>query len=367
MSDLKKTAFYDKHKSLNARLVEFVGWEMPIQYSNLVEEHNTVRNKVGIFDVSHMGTFIISGEESFNFLQYMVPNDLNKISKGKAIYTQICSHDGGTIDDLIIYYIDDNLFYMVVNASNIDKDFNWLRENSKNFDISLKNISDSTAILAIQGPFAEKTVQKLVSNDLSLLKSFNLLKTKINDIEIILSRTGYTGEDGFEIIFSNKNTSLFDLLLNSGQEFGILPIGLGARDTLRLESNLPLYGHELNENISPLQAKLGWSVKLTKDKFIGKESLVKQKEEGLKNILIGLKGLSRIVPREGYNILSNGEIIGKVTSGTFSPTLNYPIALAYVNNNKDYKINDKLDVEIRGKNHTVEVTTLPFYKRNRSI
>jgi aminomethyltransferase len=364
MNDLKKTKFYEKHKELNARLVEFAGWEMPIQYNNLVEEHNTVRNKVGLFDVSHMGTFVIKGKDSFNFLQYMVPNDLNKISKGKAIYSQFCNHDGGVIDDLIIYYIDDELFYMVVNASNVDKDFKWLMENSKNFDVELDNIAESTAVLAIQGPMAEKTLQKLVNENLSEIKSFNLIRTKINNIDFIVSRTGYTGEDGFELIFNNQNPEIFDMLLKAGEEFDILPIGLGARDTLRLEANLPLYGHELNDTTSPLEAKLNWSVKLNKDDFIGKQALLNQKEKTLEKTLIGIKGLSRIVPREGYNILNNGEIIGKVTSGTFSPTLNYPIALAYVNK-IDFKIGDKLDVEIRGKNHTVEITTLPFYRRKK--
>lgn len=365
MTDLKKTSFYNKHKDLNARLVEFAGWEMPIQYSNLVEEHNAVRNNAGLFDVSHMGTFIISGEEAFDYLQYMVPNDLNKIYKGKAIYSQLCNHEGNVIDDLLIYYIDDNLFYMVVNASNVDKDFKWLKDNVGNYKVELINKADSTAILALQGPKAEIILQKLVDDDLSNLKSFHLIKTKINNLDVIVSRTGYTGEDGFEIIFDNSNTEIFDKLMDAGKDHGLLPIGLGARDTLRLEANLPLYGHELNDSTTPLEAKLAWSVKLNKENFIGKESLVNKKEKGFDKTLIGLKGLSRIVPREGYNILSDGEILGKVTSGTFSPTLNYPIALAYVNNKRDYNIGDKLDVEIRGKNHTVEVTGLPFYKRNR--
>lgn len=365
---LKRTTLYDKHKELGARLVEFAGWEMPIQYSNLVEEHNTVRNKVGIFDVSHMGTFRITGTQAFDFLQYMVPNDLNRISKGKAIYSQLCNEHGYVLDDLIIYHIDDNLFYMVVNASNVDKDFTWLRKQSEEFDIKLENLADSTAVLALQGPMAQNTLQKIVNENLSDLKTFNLIKAKVQDIEIIISRTGYTGEDGFELIFENQYaTKIFELIFEAGKEFGILPIGLGARDTLRLEANLPLYGHELDENTTPLEAKLTWSVRLNKENFIGKKALESQKEKGLEKTIIGIKCLSRIVPREGYPILSEDEILGKVTSGTFSPTLNYPIALAYVNNKREYKIGDILDVEIRGKNHTVEVTTLPFYKRNRSL
>ena len=367
-SNLKRTSLYEKHKELGARLVEFAGWEMPIQYSNLIEEHNNVRNKVGLFDVSHMGTFKITGEESFSFLQYMIPNDLNRISKGKAIYSQLCNDKGYVIDDLIIYYIDDNLFYMVVNASNVDKDFKWLKDNSNSFNIKLENIADSMSVLALQGPLAEKTLQKICNQNLSEIKSFNLIKTEIANTQLIISRTGYTGEDGFELIFDNKySNEIFNLLFEAGQEFGILPIGLGARDTLRLEANLPLYGHELNEETTPLDAKLSWSVRLNKENFIGKKALENQKEQGLEKVLIGIKGLARIVPREGYPLLFNGEILGKVTSGTFSPTLNYPIALAYVNNKREYKIGDILDVEIRGKNHTVEISPLPFYKRNRSL
>ncbi len=366
MKNIKKTKLYDKHKELGARFVEFAGWEMPIQYSNLVEEHKLVRSKVGIFDVSHMGTFKISGEDSFNFLQYMIPNDLSRISKGKAIYSQFCNTNGYVLDDLIIYNLDENLFYMVVNASNVEKDFNWLKENSSNFKVNLENIALDMSVLAIQGPFAEKTLQKICTDNLSEIKSFNLIQTTINQIEIIISRTGYTGEDGFELIFDNTfSNDIFDLLMEAGKEFDILPIGLGARDTLRLEANLPLYGHELDENTTPLNAKLAWSVKLNKENFIGKDALINQRNNGLEKILIGIKCLSRIVPREGYNISFNGEILGKVTSGTFSPTLNYPIALAYVNTKKDYKIGDILDVEIRGKNHTVEITPLPFYRRKK--
>lgn len=366
MSDnLKKTPLFEKHKELGARIVDFAGWEMPVQYSNLIEEHQTVRNNVGIFDVSHMGTFKISGEKAFDFLQKMVPNDLNKISKGKAIYTQFCNQNGFVLDDLIIYYIDDNLFYMVVNASNVEKDFNWL-QNNLDSGVNLENIANKTAVLALQGPKAEKTLQKICNYNLLEISTFGLVKTYVNDVEMIVSRTGYTGEDGFELIFDNSFAiKIFESLLKAGDEFGIKPIGLGARDTLRLEANLPLYGHELDEKTTPLDARLGWSVKLEKGYFIGRDALTKQKNEGLQKKLIGLKGESRAVPREGYDVVLDGEILGKVTSGTFSPTFNYPIALAYVNNKRDYKIGDKLDVSIRGRNHSVEVTGLPFYRRKR--
>lgn len=363
---LKRTKLYDKHVSLGAKIVEFAGWEMPVQYSNLVEEHNTVRNKVGIFDVSHMGTFRISGEGAFDFLQKMVPNDLNRIHEGKAIYTQFCKENGTVIDDLIIYYIKQNLFYMVVNASNVDKDFAWLEKHVSG-DVKLENLASETAVLALQGPCAEKTLQKLTSYNLSSIKSFCLIETNILDLDLIVSRTGYTGEDGFELIFSNKySEKLFDALLDAGKEFEIKPIGLGARDTLRLESNLPLYGHELNEETTPIEAKLTWSVKLEKGSFIGSEVLSKQKSEGTLKKLIGIKSLSRAIPREGYELSFENEIVGNVTSGTFSPTLNYPIALAYVNTKRDYKVGDTLEVIIRGKNHPVEIIALPFYKRNRS-
>jgi aminomethyltransferase len=364
--ELKRTKLYNKHVSLGAKIVEFAGWEMPVQYSNLVEEHNTVRNKVGIFDVSHMGTFKISGADSFNFLQKMVPNDLNRIHAGKAIYTQFCKEDGNVIDDLIIYYIKPELFYMVVNASNVEKDFSWLEKNVSG-DVKLENLASQTAVLALQGPFAEKTLQQICSYDLSTIKSFCLVETNILGVDLIVSRTGYTGEDGFELIFNNEySEKIFDEIFKSGSEFDIKAIGLGARDTLRLESNLPLYGHELNEETSPIEAKLTWSVKLEKGDFIGSSVLAKQKSEGTSKKLIGLKSLSRAIPREGYELSFENEIVGRVTSGTFSPTLNYPIALAYVNTKREYNIGDTLEVIIRGKNHPVEIIALPFYKRNRS-
>ena len=366
-NDLKKTPLYDKHVSLGAKIVEFAGWLMPVQYSNLIEEHLTVRNKVGLFDVSHMGTFRISGKNAFNFLQSMVPNDLNRITKGKAIYTQFCNEKGCVLDDLIIYYIDDELFYMVVNASNVDKDFAWLTKNQTFENVTLENLAPQTAVLALQGPMAEKTLQKICNYDFSTIPTFGLVRNKINNVESIISRTGYTGEDGFELIFDNTySVAVLESIMSAGQEFDIKPIGLGARDTLRLESNLPLYGHELDEETTPLEARLAWSVKLEKDNFIGKEALVKQKELGLNKRIIGLKSSSRAVPREGYEIAFEGEVLGKVTSGTFSPTYNYPIALAYVNTKREYKVGETLDVIIRGKNHPVEVVSLPFYKRNRS-
>lgn len=365
--ELKKTKLYDKHVSLGAKIVEFAGWLMPVQYSGVIEEHNAVRNNVGIFDVSHMGTFRISGKNAYSFLQKMIPNDLDKIKVGKAIYTQFCKEAGTVIDDLIIYYLQEELFYMVVNASNIEKDFSWLQQNLDS-DVVLENIADRMAVLAVQGPLAQKTMAKLCSDNLDEITSFSLLKTNIAGSEVLLARTGYTGEDGFEVIFDNTNAlKVYDVIFEAGQEFGIKPIGLGARDTLRLESNLPLYGHELNESTTPLEAKLGWSVKLNKNDFIGKNALVKQKNEGLSKVLIGLKSTSRAIPREGYEIVFEEKVIGKITSGTFSPTLNYPIALGFVENIKEFEIGSRLEVIIRGKNHDLEVIKLPFYKRKKEL
>jgi aminomethyltransferase len=365
---MKKTSLYERHVELGARIVDFAGWQMPVQYSGLIDEHLTVRNNVGIFDVSHMGTFTIQGSGAFDFLQKMVPNDLGRISKGKAIYTQFCKPDGGVIDDLLIYYVDDNNFYMVVNASNVEKDFNWLTGNLNSDNVKLANIAGQTAVLALQGPFAEKTLTKICKEDLTKLTTFSLLQTEIAGADIIVSRTGYTGEDGFELIFNNRDAVLiWDKLLEAGKEYAIKPIGLGARDTLRLEANLPLYGHELDEFTSPLEARLAWSVKLDKGEFIGRDALLKQKENGPEKRLAGIKTFSRAaVPREGYEIYHEEKLLGKVTSGTFSPTLSYPIALAYVNTKREYKTGDKLEILIRGKYHDAEIVTLPFYKRNRS-
>lgn len=365
---LKKTLLNEFHKNNGAKLVEFAGWEMPIQYTSIIEEHNAVRNNAGLFDVSHMATFIVKGNNSFEFLQKVVANNIGKIKKGKALYTQLCNENGGTIDDLIIYQIDDNYYYLVVNASNADKDFNWLEKNLIN-DMELINIADETCIFALQGPNASKILEDSTNLDLSTLKRFHLLVNNHNATDYIISRTGYTGEDGFEIIINNSIAlDIWNKIVESGKKYDLKYIGLGARDTLRLEANLPLYGHELDEETSPVEACLTWSIDFSKD-FIGKEALLKQKENGVSKKLIGIKALSKCVLRSDYEVFDNDEKIGKITSGIYSPTLNYSIALAYinVNNSKKYENQYKLSVKIRNNFYDVEIVNLPFYSRKRSV
>lgn len=364
---MKKTLLNDFHKKSGAKLVEFAGWEMPIQYSSIIEEHKAVRDNVGLFDVSHMGTFVVKGKKSSDFLQKMIANNISKIKSGKALYTQFCNEDGGTIDDLIVYQVDDNYYYLVVNASNVEKDFNWLEKHLID-DVELINISDETSIFALQGPNSVRIIEEYINLDLSKLKRFDLIVHNYNSIDYIISRTGYTGEDGFEIILNNSIAlEIWHKILEIGKKYNLKLIGLGARDTLRLEANLPLYGHELNEDISPIEAGLGWSVDFSKD-FIGKDSLLKQKEGGISKHLIGIRALSKCILRADYEVFDNNEKIGKITSGIYSPTLNCSIALAcIVNNSKKYENHYKLSVKIRNNFYDVEVVNLPFYSRKRSV
>lgn len=364
---MKKTLLNDFHKNNGARLVDFAGWEMPIQYNSIIEEHNAVRNNVGLFDVSHMATFIVKGNKSFNFLQKLSTNNIGKISKGKALYTQFCNRNGGTIDDLIIYQTDDNYYYLVVNASNAEKDFNWLKENLID-EVELLNIAENTSVFALQGPNAHKIITDITQIDLSNLNRFNLLIDNYNNTDYIISRTGYTGEDGFEIIINNSIAlDIWYKIIEYGKKYNLKLIGLGARDTLRLEAALLLYGHELDENTTPVEAGLSWCIDFSKD-FIGKEELLRQKENGTSKRLIGIKSLSKAILRSDYEIFDNNELIGKVTSGIYSPTLNYSIALAYinVNNSKKYENQYKLSVKIRNNFYDVEILSLPFYKRRNN-
>ncbi len=358
MITLKKTPLFDCHKKLNAKLVDFAGYEMPVQYQSIISEHNAVRTKAGLFDVSHMGEFIVSGPDSLNFLNYLVPNDVNKITEtGKGLYTQLCNENGGTVDDLIIYNRG-NDFLIVVNASNIDKDWDWINSHKKNFNIELKNESEKFSLIAIQGPLSEEILSKSLGIDLKKHNYFEV--KKYNNFWI--ARTGYTGEDGFEIFIEDTDEAkiLWEKLISSGA----MPCGLGARDTLRLEAAYPLYGHELDDETSPLEAGLGWSIKLDKESdFIGKESLLKQKQSGLNKKMICLKIKDKVIARQGYKVFSKESLeIGIVASGSQGITVGYPIATAYVNPTYS-ETGKELLVNIRDKMILCEVIKRPFYKR----
>ncbi|HLZ25420.1 MAG TPA: glycine cleavage system aminomethyltransferase GcvT [Ktedonobacterales bacterium] len=362
---LKRTPLYEAHKALGARLVEFGGWEMPVQYSGILEEHRAVRERAGLFDVSHMGEFRVEGAGALAFLQSLVPNDVSRLVDNQALYSQICRPDGGTLDDLLIYRRGEGRYMVVVNAGTMPKDWRWFLQHAAGHDdLTLANISDETALLALQGPLATHILQPLTDTPLSEIAYYHFRPGVVAGIECLISRTGYTGEDGFELYCAPASAvTLWNMLLEAGKSSGLLPAGLGARDTLRLEAGYCLYDHELTEEITPLEAGLGWSVKLNKDAdFIGKQALVEEKANGLRRKLVGIELRERGVPRAGYAISKDGEHIGAVTSGTMCPTLGRAAAMGYVPP-ASAQIGTEISVDIRGKLMPAVIVPLPFYKR----
>lgn len=365
-ASLKRTPLYEQHRALGARLVEFGGWEMPVQYSGILEEHQAVRTRAGLFDVSHMGEFKVEGPGSLAFLQYLVPNDVSRLVVGQALYTQLCLPDGGTIDDLLIYRLADMHYMLVVNGSTTEKDYVWVTEQAKNFkDVHIANQSDTTALLALQGPVAHAILQPLTDVDLASIRYYHFAPGMVDSINCIISRTGYTGEDGFELYCSPADVvTLWTDLLTSGKTHGLLPAGLGARDTLRLEAGLCLYGHELDEQTNPLEANLGWSVKLNKENFIGRDALLKAKEQGLKRKLIAVELTERGVPRGGYTVYADDQAIGILTSGAPGPTVHKNIGMGYVDPAHAI-VGKTVQIDIRGRRIAAQIVALPFYKRKK--
>lgn len=359
---MKTTTFYQKHKNLNAKLIEFAGYQMPIQYSSIIQEHKAVRNSVGVFDVSHMGEIFIKGPQAFDLVQCLTINDVSKLFPGRVQYSAMCYEDGGIVDDLLVYKISEQEFMMVVNASNIDKDFQWINQNNK-YDAVIENQSDSYSLLAIQGPKSINVIEKLFNKKIELEYYF-FNQQNLFDHNIILSRTGYTGEIGFELYFQSNSDiaeKIWDTVFICGNEYDIQPIGLGARDTLRLEMGYCLYGNDIDKTTNPIEAGLGWITKFSKQNFIGKDALLTAKEN-LTRKLVAIISEEKIFPRQGYEISLNGEIIGKITSGTVSPILDKPIALAYVK--KEFSdIDTELNILIRGKEYPARVVKLPFIKK----
>lgn len=361
----QKTVLYNEHLALGGKMVEFGGWEMPVQYSGIVDEHNTVRNSVGLFDVSHMGQVFVSGDDSINFLQKIVPQDISKLPINKAEYCQLPNKNGGLIDDLIIYRLADKEFLIIVNASRIENDTKWFEENKDGFNVVLDNRSKEFSMLALQGSDAGRIIEKLgITKDKQPL-FFRIQKTKINQISIYLAKTGYTGEDGFEIMVKNECAStIWNLILEAGKEFDIKPIGLGARDTLRLEAALMLYGNDLNEEITPVEAKLGWSIPKDKiEDYNGKSVIMNQLEHGTEKTLIGFEMLERAIPRHGYEIYYEGQKTGFVSSGGYSPTLNKNIGLGYVETNKKIKLDATIQIMVRNKLYNAKVIKRPFVEK----
>lgn len=359
--ELKNVQLASTHEQLGAKIVPFAGYNMPVRYSSDKEEHNTVRDAVGIFDVSHMGEFLISGPNALALIQKVTSNDASKLSIGKAQYSCLPNEQGGIIDDLLIYQIKDEQYMLVVNASNIDKDWSWITRYNEDIGAEMRNISDEFSLFAIQGPKATETLQKLTSVNLSEIKFYTFEVGDFAGVDhVIISATGYTGAGGFEIYLHNRDAEkIWNEILKAGEDFGIKPIGLGARDTLRMEMGYCLYGNDIDDATSPLEAGLGWITKFTKD-FVNSENLKKQKEEGVSRKLVGFKMQDRGIPRQGYDLLNaDGKVIGRVTSGTMSPTLSIGIGLGYVQT--AYAAPDtEIFVSIRDKSLKAKVSKLPL-------
>ncbi len=363
----KETFLHDKHIALGAKMVDFAGWSMPVQYTSIIEEHKTVREKVGLFDVSHMGEVFVSGKDAMEFLNKIVPQDITKLNYEKAVYCQLTNENGGLIDDLIIYKLGILEYLVICNASRIDEDLNWMVRNSKGFDVKIDNQSHNYSLLAVQGPNADELMRKLGLS--THQESFTIKPDKIAGIKVLVSRTGYTGEDGYEILVENKNSEyLWDKILEAGNEFGIKPIGLGARDTLRLEAALHLYGNDLDENTTPVEAGLSWSIPKDKKEFYnGKEIIEEQLKNGGKKKLVGLKMLDKSIARHEYEVYYKGEKTGVITSGAPSPMLGANIALAYVNNNDEICTGAIVQVMIREKLHDAEIVKRPFIQKRNKV
>ncbi|MDD1419324.1 glycine cleavage system aminomethyltransferase GcvT [Dolichospermum sp. ST_sed1] len=366
---LARTPLYQMGVELKARFTSFGGWEMPIQYSSISQEHHAVRNTAGMFDISHMGKFTLQGKNLISQLEYLVPSDLSRLQPGQAQYTVLLNPQGGIIDDIIIYYQstdsnDTQKLVIIVNASTTDKDKTWILAHIDPDVVQFQDLSQDKILIAVQGPTATNHLQSLVTSDLSPIKAFGHLETTIFGKHAFLARTGYTGEDGFEVMVDlSVGIDLWQALYN----VGVVPCGLGCRDTLRLEAAMALYGQDIDDSTTPLEAGLGWLVHLdTKGDFIGREVLTQQKAQGIPRKLVGLQTQGRNIARHGYSVLSSNQVVGEVTSGTLSPTLSYPIALAYVPTQLA-TLKQQLDVEIRGKAYPAVVVKRPFYRSKNRV
>lgn len=363
--EAKKTPLYDEHVKQGGKVVDYAGWYLPVQYEGLVAEHEAVRNAVGLFDVSHMGEITIKGKDALAFVDYLMTNDISKVVDNQIVYTFMCSPDGGVVDDLLVYRLAHDDYYLVVNASNTAKDYKWILDQKGNFDVEITNISDTVGEVAIQGPLAQKVLQKLTDTDLNTITFFTLnRKVDINGVECMVSRTGYTGEDGFEVYTTNEGiVKVWNDILEAGKEEGIKPCGLGCRDTLRFEASLPLYGHEISGDISPLEGGFKYFVKLDKESdFIGKEALNNQWKEGLKRKLAGFEMIDRGIPREGYEIQKDGKVIGHVTTGYMAPTVKKNIGNALIS--PEYtELGTEVDIMIRNKPAKAKIISKKFLKK----
>ncbi len=360
---MKKTKLYNVHEKLGAKIVDFAGYKMPVMYSSIIAEHKKVRESVGVFDVSHMGEIKVKGEKALEFVQYITTNNASKLFPGRVQYSAMCYNDGGIVDDLLVYRIAEDEFMLVVNASNKDKDFQWMNDNN-NFGIELTDESDDYSLLAVQGPDSLKVISKITDKEIDM-EYYHFINAEIAGVEMIISRTGYTGELGYEIYFKGDETiaeKIWDAIFEAGKEFDIQPVGLGARDTLRLEMGYCLYGNDIDKTTNTIEAGLGWITKLKKENFIGIDEIKKVKEKGPSRKLVAMVADEKAFPRQGYEIAVNGEIVGNITSGTLSPVLDKPIALGYVK--AEYtEIDNTVNWVIRNKKIPAKVIQLPFVKK----
>ena len=365
MSEPKKTALYNAHGKYGGKVIDFAGWALPVQYEGLTAEHEAVRNNAGVFDVSHMGEVEVRGNQATDFVQNLVTNDVSVMNENQVIYGMMCYPNGGIVDDLLVYKHTNDHYLLVINASNVDKDFQWMKDNVGNYDVELENTSEDVSEIALQGPKAEEILQELTDTNLSEI-AFFYFKTdvRISGRNCLVSRTGYTGEDGFEIYMKHVDAEhVWDKILETGKANGAKPTGLGCRDTLRFEANLPLYGNELSPEITPLEAGFGNFVKLNKPGFIGKDALVKQKAEGLKRKIVGFEMEGPGIARHGYDVLSNGKHIGFVTTGYNSPTLKKNIGLAMVDI-AFAELGAPLEIQIRKNTVKAKIISRKFYNKN---
>ena len=360
----KKTPLYEEHVKLGGKMVDYAGWMLPVQYEGLIPEHEAVRNAVGIFDVSHMGSVVIKGKDALAYTNYLMTNDVTKIVDNQVLYSFLANENGGVVDDLLIFRYNEEHFYLVPNAANIEKDYEWMVDHKGDFDVEIENQSEFTNIVAVQGPNAEKTVQKLTDYDLSSIGFFRFASdVDIAGVKCVISRTGYTGEDGFEIFAQDDDIiKVWNGVLEAGEEFGVKPVALGCRDTLRFEAALPLYGNEIDDEQNPLEAGFKFFVKLDKEAdFIGKEALNKIWNDGIKQKLVGFELLGKGIPRQGYEVYKDGEKIGRITTGYMAPTIGKPIGNAIIDVDQA-ELGNEIEIKVRKKFVPAKVIKKNFLK-----
>lgn len=360
---MKKTLLYDIHLKGNAKMVSFHDYVMPLYYDTIINEHHCVRKNAGLFDISHMGRFEIAGENALRFIQHIITNDAGKLKDMQVQYSPACNEQGGILDDILIYKWQPDHFMMVVNCANKEKDFAWFQRQAAFYPrVELMDVTDTLSLIALQGPLSSHMLENTLSRKLDCLKRFYFGNFVWDDIRMIISRTGYTGEDGFEIFVNAQHlVKLWNLLMDKNCQSGLKPAGLGARDTLRLEAGLLLYGNDMDETVTPLETTIDWTVKFDKDTFLGRDALLRQKQRGVDRKLAGFEMLDRGIPRHGYPVFKGNEIIGKVTSGSFSPSTNKNVGLCLIKSSYA-KVGEELQIQIRNAHYLARVVKTPFYK-----